>query len=305
MSLVNHILAATDFSEYSLHAVNRGFMIAKSTQAKYTVMHALGMGAIAPFREFLGEGGGELAQEITEGSRTLLTELVNDPARNLGVKAQIRLDEEFAASAIPAYVQSDNVDLILLGARGSSLLKHIFLGSTASKLLRLSKRSLLMIRQVPTGVYKRVLIATDFSPCSVRAIRMAREVAPEADILLLHVFEVPFEGKMHYAGVSEDIIYRYQSEARERSLRQLHGLAEKAGLQAGNYTALVQYGDPVAEIVAQESQHNCDLIVMGKHGTNVTEELLLGSVTRHVLGDAQSDMLVVVDERMPLLEESE
>ena len=41
---------------------------------------------------------------------------------------------------------------------------------------------------------------------------------------------------------------------------------------------------------------------MGKHGTNVTEELLLGSVTKHVLAETKSDMLVVVDERLPALD---
>lgn len=305
MKLLNHILAATDFSDYSIHAVNRGFMIAKSTQSQYTIMHALGLGTIAPFREFLGEGGGQLAQEITEGSRSLLLEMVNDPARNLGVEAQPWIDDELASIAIPAHVAAANVDLILLGAQGSSLLKRVFLGSTASKMLRLSKRPLLMTRQPPAGPYRQILVATDFSPCSERAIRIAREIAPAANILLLHVFDVPFEGKMHYAGVNADIIHRYRNEARERSLQRLHALAEKSGLQRGNYTALVQYGDTVAEIAAHESQQHCDLIVMGKHGTNVTEELLLGSVTKHVLAETKSDMLVVVDERLPALDVSE
>jgi CPA2 family monovalent cation:H+ antiporter-2 len=34
---------------------------------------------------------------------------------------------------------------------------------------------------------------------------------------------------------------------------------------------------------------------MGKHGTHVTEELLLGSVTQRVLAESQGDVLVVVD----------
>jgi hypothetical protein len=39
------------------------------------------------------------------------------------------------------------------------------------------------------------------------------------------------------------------------------------------------------------------LIVLGKHGTHLTEELLLGSVTRQVLDAAQGDVLVVSDTR--------
>lgn len=43
----------------------------------------------------------------------------------------------------------------------------------------------------------------------------------------------------------------------------------------------------------------CDLVVMGKHGTHVTEELLLGSVTKRVLAESHADVLVVVDDRRP------
>ena len=35
-----------------------------------------------------------------------------------------------------------------------------------------------------------------------------------------------------------------------------------------------------------------DLIVLGKHGTGMVEELLLGSITTHVLAQARPDVLV-------------
>ena len=46
-----------------------------------------------------------------------------------------------------------------------------------------------------------------------------------------------------------------------------------------------------------EQEYDADLIVVGKHGTHITEELLLGSVTKHVLAEAQGDVLVVADTR--------
>lgn len=39
---------------------------------------------------------------------------------------------------------------------------------------------------------------------------------------------------------------------------------------------------------------------MCKHGTHVTEELLIGSETNRVISEAQCDVLVVVDERNPV-----
>jgi nucleotide-binding universal stress UspA family protein len=40
---------------------------------------------------------------------------------------------------------------------------------------------------------------------------------------------------------------------------------------------------------------NCDLIVMGRHGTNELERVLVGSVTARVIGYTHKDVLVVPD----------
>lgn len=37
---------------------------------------------------------------------------------------------------------------------------------------------------------------------------------------------------------------------------------------------------------------DADLIVMGKHGQSVMEELLLGSITKHVLTHSSSDVFI-------------
>ncbi|MHB1402423.1 MAG: universal stress protein [Thiobacillus sp.] len=45
-------------------------------------------------------------------------------------------------------------------------------------------------------------------------------------------------------------------------------------------------------IIEHEQTTDADLIVMGKHGQSVMEELLLGSVTKHVLAYSSSDVLI-------------
>lgn len=299
MAQLKNILAATDLSSSSSQAVDRGFLIAKATGARYTVMHALGLDALAPLRELLGENARAVSQKISDEARERLTEIVSDSAANHDVTVSAQLEHGLAASAIPAYAEATDVDLVVLGAHGSGFLHRMLLGSTASRLLRKSKCPVLIVKQQAHRAYKRVLVAVDFSPVSEAAIRLAREAAPGADVVLLHIFDVPFEGKMQYAGVSEDIIHRYRIEARERATHQLHELARAIGLSTMDYSGLVVHGDATHQIVTHEAKYKCDLIVMGKHGTQVTEELLLGSVTRRVLAESQCDVLVVVDKRTP------
>jgi nucleotide-binding universal stress UspA family protein len=57
---------------------------------------------------------------------------------------------------------------------------------------------------------------------------------------------------------------------------------------------MVLHGDPCRHIIEQEQERDCDLIVIGKHGENLLEDLMLGSVTRDVLAGSQCDVLVSV-----------
>jgi len=294
MSL-NQLLVATDLSSSSLHAVDRGFLIASKVGAKYAVLHALGLDALAPLREYLGADASAVSQRISDAMQTEINRILEDPSRNRGISAHLELVAATAATAIPNYADSINVDLILVGAHGKGFLQRFLLGSTVSRLLRTSKWPLLVVKEPCRASYRRILVAVDFSLASVRAIQLAKEVSADADLVLLHVFDVPFEGKLRIAGVSDDVIHRYRIEARERALKQLHETARAAGVAVSDYAAVVLHGDANRQILMEEEERDCDLIVMGKHGTNVTEELLLGSVTKQVLAESRSDVLVVVD----------
>jgi len=300
MKHLNHILAATDLSAPSLHAVHRGFLLARQSGARYSVMHALGLGALDALRDMLGGDTTDLAQKIAEEARARLALVVTDPARSKGLSASVHVANEAALAAVPAHADAIAADLVVMGARGSGFLRHLLPGSTVSNLLRKLRRPVLVVKQAPRGDYRQLLVAVDFSPTSEMALRAARAIAPEAGLVLLHTVDLPFEGKLHFAGVSEGVIQQYLVDARQRALPRLHALAAAAGLAPTDYSAIVVHGDAAQLIALLEQEHDCDLIVMGKHGTHATEELLLGSVTQRVLDESQADVLVVVDARPPV-----
>jgi len=299
MSELRHILAATDLSSSSLQAVDRGFQVAAATGARYSVLHALGLEALAPMRALLGSRAPEVSARLLEDARVELARAVGETLDTRGVQPRLLVDEGVAGDVVTRVATAQDADLLVLGAHGSGFLQRMLLGSTASRLLRKSRCPVLIVKQEPRHAYRRVLVPVDFSVGSRRSLEIARRIAPGADLVLLHVFEVPFEGKMQYAGVNAEMVLQYRNEMRERSTRQLHELAAAAGLPLQAYTALVLPGDPVREVILHEERDHCDLIVLGKHGTHVTEELLLGSVTRRVLAESQGDVLVVVDPNAP------
>lgn len=135
-------------------------------------------------------------------------------------------------SSIPARADALNADLLLLGSRGESFLHHALLGSTASRLLRRGalRQPVLVIKQAPQHAYRRIMIATDLSPATINAIQAARQLAPNAEIVLLHLLDLPFASKLSYADVAEKDIQCYIQIEREKCQTQLHTLAERAGL---------------------------------------------------------------------------
>ena len=295
MQPIRHIVAATDLSTASLRVVERGFRLAQQTGAHYTVVHALGLDALGPLRNLLGSKASDVTQTVLKHKRQELEAIVRDPRYHHGIHAQVLLEEGLATSVVPAYA----TDLVLVGARGASTLRRLLIGSTASRLLRKSLCPVLVVKHAHSKPYQRVLVPVDFSPGSLVSLQLARQLAPQAHLVLLHVFEVPFEGMLQYAGVSSAEIQRYRAEAHVRHTLQLQQLAAQAGLTDDGHTRVVLHGDAVQHILELERHHHCDLIVMGKHGTHVTEELLLGSVTQRVLSHTHADLLVVVDKRNP------
>ena len=84
------------------------------------------------------------------------------------------------------------------------------------------------------------------------------------------------------------------SEWRRQAIEKLDALRADAGLTAHGSSLVVLNGDPIGRIIEQEQEQDCDLIVMGKHGESPIEDLLLGSVTKHVLAESLADILVSV-----------
>jgi nucleotide-binding universal stress UspA family protein len=149
-----------------------------------------------------------------------------------------------------------------------------------------------VVRQTPHERYRRVLVGVDLSPWSLHAVRAALTVAPRARLTLLQAWQVPFEGKLYYAGVDAVAVEHYRRQARENATHQLHALARAAGLKQGDWDPLILEGDASRCLLEQEQERDADPVVMGKHGRSATEDLLLGSVTKHVLDEGSADVLV-------------
>lgn len=285
------ILMLTDFSPPAAQALERAALLARSAAAPLSLLHVLPVASLRQLRAWL-PGEPQLAQRILDEARTHLQR------EAAGLKALHGLDADTAClegqvlDDAAARAEQLDASLLVLGARGAGFLRQLVLGSTAERLLRRTARPLLVVRQPADQGYRRVLVALDFSPWSAAALVLARCVAPRAHLVLFHAWEVPFIEKLHFAGVDSGTIELYRQQTRAEAKQRVHAAAATVGLPPDAWEACIAEGHASLRLVEQERLHACDLVVLGKHGRSVTEDLLLGSTTKHVLAEGRCDVLV-------------
>jgi nucleotide-binding universal stress UspA family protein len=289
--LLRQILAATDLSAVSRHAAERAASVAAASGAALRLQHVVSGSALDELRTWLGAGTAP-EQAVLAAARQQLHALASQIGLAQGLDVQADLSTGVALDALLASADQHQADLLVLGARGASTLRRLALGSTAERLLRRSQRPLLVVRQKVHERYRRVLVPVDFSPWSGVTLALAQRVAPQAHLVLLHTYEAPFVDKLRFAGVDEATVEQYRRQAQAQASQQLHALAHEQGLAPGSWTPRLLPGEAWPRIIEQEQEQDCDLIALGKHGRHAAEELLLGSVTKTVLAEAQGDVLV-------------
>ena len=141
---------------------------------------------------------------------------------------------------------------------------------------------------------KKILVPTDFSDCAnaaaETAIGLAKQTGGEIDFL--HLTSVPTKwAKLPIEtldGYPEEI--RLQIGAAKNELNNLVLKAKHAGVAAKEY---MSFNESVDEIYNHAKKHNCDLIVLGSHGSKGVREMFIGSNAQRVLRHAPVPVMVV------------
>lgn len=289
MKAIRSLLAATDFSPGAEAAVLRAAQLARAHGATLHLLHVIDSTRLAELRALL-PGGAEAQQHVLEEARRALRET----AVALGAEGGQRIAAASPTKAI--FEASLRHDLLVLGAHGSQPVREALLGSTANRILLKSQRPILVVKRPPEGPYRKVVVPCEYAPPARRALELALVLAPEAQVTLVHAFELDFEGRLwRTAGASEGVA-AMRSAAVERAQAWLDGLAR--GLPgAGRVASVVVQGPAGTKVV--EMSAGADLVVMGKQGRSAAGEAFLGSVTRRVLAEASCDVLVFPASRGP------
>ncbi len=263
---LKNILFATDFSTASENAFRCATALARSHAAQLHLVHVI---PPEPWDQIPLE---PLPREI---DRTWLDAnlKMNELAHNSGlqdVKHHEILERGRLPNKILKIIQSEEIDLMVLGTHGRTGFKRLFLGSVAEELFRSVPCPVLTVGPLAnpsrTGdlAFRRILFATDFQAASLNALPYALALAQEGEceLLLLHVvtpMPVVTPGPFWYVGTD---INQRQEVDREIIFRQLLKLVP-AVPPSCRVEPFVEFDLVPEGIVNVAAMRDVDVVVMG------------------------------------------
>lgn len=138
---IGRILFATDFSIHSKRAALLTSGLAQKLGASVDVIHVLMLPSSA-----LGPYGIPPSDEVVEQLRQKAHELLEDatdPFQNAQLSVESHLHQGLPWEVMAREAERLDADLIVMGTRGNTGLKHIFLGSVTERALRTAPCSVL------------------------------------------------------------------------------------------------------------------------------------------------------------------
>jgi nucleotide-binding universal stress UspA family protein len=141
----------------------------------------------------------------------------------------------------------------------------------------------------------RILVPTDFSPLSLRALDDAADLgkATGARILLLHCLEPIYlaaAADLYGPGMNLRMLQEERRRAAEKRLERLARSLEKRGVA---FQTLLAGGPAAAVILETAKKRGADLIAMSTHGRSGLSHLFMGSVAEKVVRGAPCPVLTV------------
>jgi len=277
MMEIKKILFVTKFEELCFDALQSLLSLRKAG-----LEHVVFLNVIEREKVAMRRGAGYL-----KGEEIRLREMANirfiDWAENL-----FELGMEVGAyivvgSLVPEVIKAarkEETDLIVVGRSHKGILEQLYEGSEVTELLRRTAipvvvfKHLTESRLVPEKLFDRLLLATDGSPASLRAVEYLKDlkgVAKKIDVV--HVVD-----ETELKGDSNLDVQKTRKEKRKK-LDEICEVFEAGGIPAKSH---IRVGDPDQEIEKAAREYQSTLIVLGSSGKAAWVERWIGSTPKNI-----------------------
>lgn len=227
----------------------------------------------------------DMEQVVSAGLTELVERLDDD-------RIQPVIAQGHAGRAIIDVADERSADLVVVGHQGSGQASMV-LGSTANHVIHHSDRPVVVCRGDHAPEPRLVVVGVDDDDLdegdneSVRALRFAASMWPEAQIDVVHAWFVPMVAAGRFSNAGGDF-----EDLDADALSVIERVIAAAAVDAAvNVTARPVNGTP--EFALIEESRDADLIVVGTRGRGGFAGLILGSTSLDLASHSHSPVVIV------------
>ena len=146
MGRIRTILVPVDFSPHADRALETAVELAKVFGAKVHLLHCyqINLGGISPYGLAIPEN---FDRDVRAAAQRMLDEW-GEKVKAGGVEVEGHVSSMFPGMTIPTTAEEIGADLIVMGTRGLTGLKHVLLGSVAERTIRIAACPVLTVKVV-------------------------------------------------------------------------------------------------------------------------------------------------------------
>ena len=141
----------------------------------------------------------------------------------------------------------------------------------------------------------KILVPTDFSPDSDKALKEALDIAKQtnATVFLLHVIGKHVQQSVDVYSIDYRVVEEMEGQIRNAAQQKIEQQAAKFSKNQGvEIVTSIRNGVAYEEILKEQEEKNIDLIVMASLGRTGLAKYLIGNVARIVLKAARCRVLI-------------
>ena len=197
-------------------------------------------------------------------------------------------------------------DLIVATTHGHTGLKHLFLGSTAERLVQHAPCPILVVRERERDFLrangqatsqasiqlKKILVPVDFFESSRAGLEYALRFAQVwgAELVLLNCVPLPLPVYGEYGGRSLPLMDDYAQDSAIEEMQELVGELRSRKFRVAGATKV---GAPAEKICDYAHENDVDLIIASTQGSTGLKHAFVGSTAEHIVRYAGCPVLVV------------
>ena len=273
--MIKSILVPTDFSEQAESALNVAAQIARKNNSKIYLLHILELPL--HLTDLMSSNNPAPAPEaifFMKHAHNKFEEMLNEEhLKDLDIEETVSF--EGVMDGIIDASEKNNVDMIIMGSHGSSGFEELFIGSNAEKIVRTSKKPVLVVKE-ECDIYniKDFVYATNFDDEDRDSLKSAYD------------FSKLIGAKLHLVWVNTANGFKTTKDTQDKMNHFLEGM------HLENHTLNI-YNDVTVEkgIFNFADSVNAGLIGISTHGRRGISHFINGSLSEDVVNHAKRPVL--------------